>query len=303
MAKTKTPFFSLGARGSVGGSITAQGRNTSTLLREKPLPTYRYSLPQAYQRWLYEDYAYLWRQQDTATRAEYRTGGSRFHLTGFQYWMKVMLSTMPDIAGWWKLDEQTGIISYDSSPREKHGVITGATLADGVIGYCRGFDGINNVITYPAINFGLTGWTWEFWIKAAQHRAINRQIIWHGTPGPNPTYYIRIMTTGKLRFSEGDFPAWSVVDSTIAVDDDQWHHIACVDDVPANLVRLYLDGYQNNTAANSGVSADSATPVYLGTQIPPALAFWGLIDDVLPRYRVLDPTEILRHSLRRYPVQ
>ncbi len=60
MAKTNTPFLSLGSQGSVGDTLTSQKRGRDTILRRLPVPTDLYSLPQAYQRWLYQDYAYLW---------------------------------------------------------------------------------------------------------------------------------------------------------------------------------------------------------------------------------------------------
>lgn len=60
MAKTKTPYFGLGARGSVGQSITAQKKGLVTILRSKPFPTDPRSLPQLAQRQKYRDAVAVW---------------------------------------------------------------------------------------------------------------------------------------------------------------------------------------------------------------------------------------------------
>lgn len=147
MAKTKTPFLSLGSQGSVGESITTQKRHLSTLVRSKPLPTDPYTLPQAYQRWHYKDWAYLWTQQSSATRAEYRALGSREHLTAFQYWMKDKLATYPGLVAWWRLDHADPAIAFDWSVNKFHGTIFGASPTTGLIGPGRYLDGINDYLS------------------------------------------------------------------------------------------------------------------------------------------------------------
>ncbi|GAH62609.1 unnamed protein product, partial [marine sediment metagenome] len=129
--------------------ITSQKRQDRTLLRKKPVPAYRYTLLQAYQRWLYQDYAYLWTQQTSATQRTYHSLGGRHHMTGFAYWMKIMLKTMPDRLGWWTLDATAGAIAHDRTPNLNHGTIVGATQEDGLIDGGLGFDGINNVVNIP----------------------------------------------------------------------------------------------------------------------------------------------------------
>lgn len=147
MPKSKSPFFSMGSSGSIGNSITTQKLGSSTLLREKPTPAYRFSLTQAYQRWLYQDYAYLWRQQTVATQAEYRSAGVPYHLTGFQYWMKYNLANLPDYLAWWKLDAQISGRYLDYSPFGRPLTIYGASSVPGKIDKAAAFDGVNDYLS------------------------------------------------------------------------------------------------------------------------------------------------------------
>ena len=75
MSKQKNPLVSLGAKGTVGKTLTFQEHHGVKIARTKPIPAYRYTLPQAYQRWLYEDYAHYWTEQNEATRRLYAAAG------------------------------------------------------------------------------------------------------------------------------------------------------------------------------------------------------------------------------------
>lgn len=301
MAKTNTPFFSLGASGSVGRSITAQKRGSTTLLREKPLPTYRQTLPQLYQRWLYEDYAYLWRQQSAATRAGYRTGGSRFHLTGFQYWMKYHLANLPDIAAWWKLDEGGGAIAYDSGRNDNNGVIIGASPTDGYIGRAFLLDGTNDWIvipTTPSLDLR-TAQTFECLFNletsALSQYFFNKGIFaneWLAIAiSPIRGLYFYTKTGGVLRTTTTAAGAFNWGDT---------HHLLCTLDPPN--ARIYLDAVDITTVFGAHVSPNPTTqPTYIGVDDSLLNRVKGILDNVIYYNRVLDLTEIQRHSLRRYP--
>lgn len=146
MSKTKTPFFSMGSQGSIGKVITSQKHGAKTLLRSKPIPPPSLTLPQQYQRWDYQDYAYFWTVQSEATKRQYASDGVRHHLTGFQYWMKHQLKDLPYLAGRWHLDEISGAVAHDTSKNSNHGTIFGASLTPGIIDYARYFDGIDDYI-------------------------------------------------------------------------------------------------------------------------------------------------------------
>ncbi|MBA7676163.1 hypothetical protein ES703_84404 [subsurface metagenome] len=151
MAKPKQPVLGLGARGTLADTLTFQRRKGVDIARKKPVPAYTLTLPQRYQRWLYEDYIALWAQQTAAQRQAYRSSGSRLHLTGLQYFLKYHLTHLPDITAWWPLDAHAGAITPDRSRNNYHGTVVGASRADGRIAECLYFDGLNDYVHQPAL--------------------------------------------------------------------------------------------------------------------------------------------------------
>lgn len=301
MAKTKTPFFSLDAHGSVGESVTAQKRGKETLVRKKPLPADPYSLPQAYQRWLYQEFACLWRQQSLATRQEYASAGVRFHLTGFQYWMKDRLAKLSYIEHWSKLDEGLGAVSYDSSRNDNNGVILGASPAVGAIDGCYHFDGLNDRIIYNPVAITQTG-SFDFLMKADPTQNAFAYVL----------VYTSVLGTDRLHFQFR--PAWTLrfqllrggisagfVESANPLNDDKWHYICGVWNSTG--MSIYVDDLAPVTQAGDMTATLPAdTYLCLGRFQPTAMYHYtGYLDNAFIRSRVLDATEIARNAERRYP--
>lgn len=301
MSKTKTPFFSMGASGSVGGSITAQKRFTSTLIREKPLPTYRRTLPQVYQRWLYEDYAYLWRQQDLATRQQYATAGSRFHLTGFQYWMKYHLAKLPDIAGMWHLDAGEIVTAIDFSRNGNDGIILGPSPADGLIDGCLSWDGINDrirAVDHPSLDL-TTALTLDLFLLPDD---FSQQAQYLFDKGGFASWGFAINAAGQVQVVANIGGVNQQPTSAGALTQGVWNHFAAVFNT------LTFDFYINGVFDVSRVLAPpgnllvSTTPLIIGAISPTAVwPYPGDLDHIILYNRALDATEILRHSKRRYP--
>lgn len=197
MAKVKNPLLSLGARGKLG-DITYLRRRHTDIAEKTPVLPYFLTLPAQYQRWLYQDYAYLWRQQDEATRKAYAAGGLRFHLTGFQYWMKYHLTNLPDLAAWWTLDEKSGATAHDRSRNANHGTILGASPTGGLIDGALRFDGLNDLVQIPSSPSLIQG-TKSFTILAF----INVDLSQGGAiynVGLDPLYCFGYNTIGRLTF-------------------------------------------------------------------------------------------------------
>lgn len=303
MAKTKTPFLSLGSHGTIGDAITSQKKGSLTLLREKPIPSYRRTLSQAYQRWLYEDYAYLWTQQSSATRQQYATKGTRHHLTGFQYWMKYHLTNLPDIAAMWHLDEKAGATAYDSSRNSNHGTIIGASPATGIINGCFYFDGLNDYLTIPETpSLRITSLlSLETFINTSVKTTV--QFFLAKDDGTNRDYYLALLgTSGFPQFGIHKAGVTSPINGTTDLADGEWHHVAGVND--GTDLRIYIDGLLQATKfGGGGTFDDDSCIVSIGARGNLSLLFKGDIDHVIIHNRVLDITEIKRHSERRYPPQ
>ncbi|MBA7545728.1 hypothetical protein ES705_38100 [subsurface metagenome] len=302
MAKPKSPLLSFGARGTIADSLTFQKRGRTTIARTKPIPTDPYSLAQAYQRWDYQDYAYLWTLQSEAVKQTYRTRASRYHITGFSLWMREHLRDLPDLVGRWHLDELGGATVYDSSKQGNNGTIFGPTPTDGLIAGAYHFDGTNDYIdcgNNPVLNLlGLTV-TFEAFVKTSTVVQIELLL----KTGIGPYWIFTIRAEGTVWAQMWDGAKQMRASSIGVVNDGIWHHIAAVleNNVQA---KAYIDGIDDSAAPTIQDLTPSAPTgnMLIGSNAVSGNWFAGDADHIVIHNRVLDPTEILRHSKRRYPV-
>lgn len=302
MAKTRTPFFGLGSRGSVGDSITSQKRGSVTLIRQKPVPVYRRTLPQAYQRWLYEDYAYLWTLQTDATRRQYARMGSPYHLTAFQYWMSYHLAKLPDIAGWWKLDEYTGAIAHDSSRNDNHGTIIGASPAVGVIDGGYLLDGLNDELNFgskPAFQ-NMSARTVLLFTRLTAFTGIFRYLEYQGMLVSPYGDAIRLNTINNRIdfFLRTDIAS---ISPARIFTSDTWCLIGYSWD--GAQMFCFIDTDFAPPIAIAGTFIGTGSNLVLGRKTTPPPNWCDAYTDNLIIYnRGLDQTEITRWSKRRYSI-
>lgn len=301
MSNIKKPLLSLGARGSIGESLTFTKRRGVDIAEKKPKLPYFLTLPVIYQRWLYQDYAYLWTQQSAATKRQYASSGVRHHLTGFQYWMKYQLTYLPDILAWWKLDDNLGPTTVDSSRNALTATIFGASPATGRINGCFSFDGLNDTIRsplspilHPPLPISI-----EFFFKCPDHIG----------------GFANMWTTPiKRRWNISTTPAdllWRISqDGTVATHDDivtaipswgTWHHVICQHD-GVNKQIIFNGVLITAPALRPSIFIDPTVPLWLGSyDTGLSNPYDGLIDDFFYRNRMLDVSEAQRHMLRRWP--
>jgi len=302
MAKPKSPLLSLSAYGTLGNALTFQRRGKTVFTREKPTPTDRKSLPQLYQRWLYEDYVAYWNDQTAETKRLWETNARPLHITGFAYWIKYHLTNLPDIAGGWHLDFITGGAVIDFSKNANHGTVYGASITDGRIDKALWFDSVDDYINCgndPSLNITADlHFTWECftfsYTQAFDYGTLmgyvvwNWPALWHATWAEYIRFRIKFTSAGAVDITAFDAPR------------QKWLHIAATWD--GQYVRVFIDGEQK------GISPDLTGD----TLIAHSADFFigkmntyrhkGIIDEVRFYNRALTPSDIKRHSERRYPL-
>jgi len=259
------------------------------------------TLPTRYQRWLYQDYAYLWRQQSAATRQQYASAGSRYHLTGFQYWMKDMLTRLPDIVGMWHLDEKAGTTAKDFSRNANDGTIFGASPSVGRIDGDFSFDGINDIVNFgaPAVFNVRDYFTLEFFVyldritDGGTFGIVSRL-------GAYREPWILIRLNDAIRFlASKTGAAWDWINNTLTpliAGITYCIHITFDKDVGSI---IYLDGQFEHQDFTTGLIKDEpTTPLVMGFRTN---YFKGDLDHFVYYNRVLDTTEMERHAERRWP--
>lgn len=301
MSKAKSPILSLGARGTIGDALTYQKRGQDTIVRQKPIPAYRRTLAQVYQRWLYEDYAYWWTQQTEPTKRQYAADGARFHLTGFQYWMKVKLNTLPDIAGMWHLDYISGSATPDASRNANHGTVFGAIITNGIIDKALAFDGIDDYVNVPhnAILDPISALSLELLFKQTDTTLTWRSVLGKGTMW-GKGYHIVAQDTLTL-YCRVDTLAGSKIRS-FSYSLNTWYHIIMV--FTGTSLQVFADGIAQPKLTFASTTLDPADTIpfrIASRQDFGGSLFPGIIDQVIVYNRALDATEAKRHSERRYP--
>lgn len=301
MSKAKNPLLSMGAQGSIADSLSYQSRKRDTIVRTKSSPSYTLTLPQQYQRWLYQDYSYMWTLQSSSTQRLYASEGVRHHLTGFQYWMSYHLKYLPDIAAWWRFDRVNPPAAIDSSKNSNDGVYIGARLATGLIDMCLLFDGINDRMTVSAplhnIPVSHACRTFEAFVYLDKSTD-NHSILSYGTNSPSK--YINWLIAETTR--ELVLACWA--DSAFSgfiIQLETWYHLAIIM-TPPKTVKFFVDGTPFSTVyLTNPFDTAPGYNLYIGMELG-IRQFWpGRIDNVIIYNRELCPEEILRHSLRRYP--
>ncbi len=211
----------------------------------------------------------------------------------------------PALAGWWKLDEASGLTAADSSGNGNHGTLIDMPgdqwvrgIKDGALEFVGG--NVVNCGTGSSLNV-TTEFTIAAWVKLA--------------PG-NDGYYAGI--AGKLvtspysgfslvRHSSNVFRLWvgngtddlasSAVSSNRTYTDTAWHHVVGVRKAGTNY--LYVDGVKQQATSTTDF-APSTQYAFIGAQYSnyDDRYFKGIIDDVRLYSRALTDAEIKQLAFR-----
>lgn len=303
MTKQKTPLLSLEAHGSLGGSVTYQGKGQRKIARTKPRLPYFLTLPTQYQRWLYADYIAQWNALTDTEKQVYRSAGARHHLTGLQEYMRYSLKYLPDIMGYWKLDANHAATTPDSSRYDSTATIIGASPAVGTIDGCLSFDGINDYLDLG------TPSQCRLTTEISVEMFVTPLLLgggWDALIAFENQHYELMLTSDRLSAFWKPTGGSVTLNATVLATLNQRYHLCATWDssLPAANLKLYLDGALNTQANTTGeIDYGANTELYIARI--PGQANYGpaLIDQVAIYNRVLTPADILRHSLRRWPTE
>ncbi|MBE0535129.1 MAG: right-handed parallel beta-helix repeat-containing protein [Phycisphaerae bacterium] len=200
-------------------------------------------------------------------------------------------------AVWWKLDETTGMVAYDSSIFNRIAKLRNfgaACWVPGRLGNALSLDGVDD---YLYIDFysppaGGRARTVAAWIRTTDTSGVI--IAWGPDGVPGGRWTLVTESAGRLRLEVG---GGAVVGAT-NICDNQWRHIAAVfeNDGTPNVgdVILYVDGTPELLTAQGDHAIDTLPGEVCigGNPSSPARMFSGLIDDVRIYDRALAPEEI-----------
>lgn len=193
----------------------------------------------------------------------------------------------PNLLGWWKLDESSGEIAYDSSGNFNDGVFVGAPQwASGYAGGAVWLDGVDDFIEVPHNDSLLpdTEVTVMCWINTPRLSGANNS-NWQAliTKGNSPRVYSFYTDeeAGALHFSLGPEGAFLGSNSSDPVPLNEWVHVCAMLKNGSHL--YYINGEPsaplNNMGDGSVITPGNTATVRIGNA-PENNSFLGKMDDV-----------------------
>ncbi len=207
------------------------------------------------------------------------------------------------LAGYWKLDENTGTSAADSSTNANTGTLAGSPAwGAGQIGSAVDFDGSNDgmSVTSPtALNIiPSAGDTVSiaFWYNSSVANGATAT-LYSRTNGGCEMLGLNIVggvSTDSLRFYYRDTSCAGIDNYTGAsgVSKNIWHHVVSTYNPTSGVLIVYLDGVQVTTTTNSASSSISyANTFYVGRNSG-GQYYDGLVDEFRVYERILSADEV-----------
>jgi hypothetical protein len=189
----------------------------------------------------------------------------------------------------YSFNEGTGTIVHDVSANANNGTLQGgaAWTASGKYGNAILFNGTNgyvNVANAPSLQLA-SALTLEAWINPSLLNGVWRDVIYKA----NDNYYLVADSTSSKPATGGSTFGGALF-GTGALTTNTWTHLAGTYD--GITVRLYVNGVQVSSRAQTGPIAVSANPLQIGGDSVYGQYFQGSIDEVRVYNRALSAAEI-----------
>jgi hypothetical protein len=208
--------------------------------------------------------------------------------------------TDPNLIGWWKLDEGSGVMALDGSGYGNHGtLIRNPQWVTGHDGDALEFNGAGAYVdcgNAEALNvdvFSVSFWcnipstqTWNHMISKGQHGA-------SGSPGSVNWGVMMYESQETILFETYNDTGWTGISADTTIG--EWHHVVATYD--GDTMQLYHDGELAATASGVGILLDQSRPLLIGARSDAGSAggyFNGSIDDVRFYNKVLTQDEVMQ---------
>ena len=192
----------------------------------------------------------------------------------------------------WRFDDGSGVTAADSSGNGNLGtLLNGPSWVTGITNGGLSFDGVNDAVEVandPALN-PANALTLSAWVNT--NNLSSTQMLVAKYKSGLIQYFIRIQSSGRLRFSLNAGGAVTDLNSNAIITVNAWHHIAGTYD--GTQMRLYIDGVLDAFASKSGSMTDNGSNFNIGRHENNVMFFAGLLDEVRIYNRALGDTEVL----------
>ena len=217
------------------------------------------------------------------------------YLVVFTLTLGLVSRTSADLVGYWRLDEGSGTMVYDSSSNN-NGTIHGAKWDAGKYGQALQFNGQDNYVEVPTsdsleIDTNVTIAAWIYWIDAGDG--------WQGIlskgpmSGPGENYSLFVNRDGRffhfvLALNVGRVQQNSPNNSVVP---NEWQHVCCTWD--GSVTRIYITGEVAMEMDQVATIIPSTLPLRIGHRDASSHYWNGIIDEVRIYNHALTEAEVL----------
>jgi hypothetical protein len=208
--------------------------------------------------------------------------------------VKISDALLNGLVGWWKFDETSGTVAYDSSGNGNNGNLTGGpTWVTGKIDGALSFDGLDDYVSIPATaDLDLANLNISAWINTSNYRQ-NGFIFEKTSNGQVNSQYNLFFehSSNSLRWRttpvSGNYHESRLATNILT----SWNFLSASYDGITK--KIFLNGNLSKSDSFSGTIVQNPNGISLIGKHPPANYFFnGLIDDVRIYDRALSAEEV-----------
>ena len=207
-------------------------------------------------------------------------------------WGTVTTSTASTsgLVAYWKFDEGSGAIVYDSSGNDNQGTIHGATWTTGKFGNALSFDGKNDWVKVDSSKLLDTRAeiTLEAWVNPKEEGAVH-PILEYNDGAHAGVHVWQYSAWSNLFVNFAHTSGWGIIEAR-GVMTTGWQHITAVYDGTDG--KLYRNGELVATKKIGALLLRTSFDLYIGRRPTDPRHFNGLIDEVRIYNRALSKEEI-----------
>ncbi|MFB0554052.1 MAG: LamG domain-containing protein, partial [Phycisphaerae bacterium] len=203
-------------------------------------------------------------------------------------------STSAELIGWWRLDEGSGTMAFDSSGYGNDARFEGSPMwvDDGKLGKALRFNGSSDYLASPdseSLDINGDQLSIAAWINGEDWPAANHVVRKVADTGTGSIYILRVQPDSVrvyLNTSAGE----TIIQGRTALTTNEWFHIALTYDGAE--ARIFVNGQLDVSSDVSGELTQSNNELRIGRG-EPAGYFVGMIDDVRLYNHALTESELL----------
>ena len=199
-----------------------------------------------------------------------------------------------ELVAWWRLDEGSGTMAFDSSDNGNDASFEGAPawVDDGKFGKALKFNGSSDYLAAPdseSLDINGDHLSIAAWINGEDWLAANHIVRKIADTGTSAIYMIRVQPD-TVRVYLSTSAGETTIQGTTVLPTNEWVHVAIIYD--GTEARIYVNGQLDVSSNVSGEVSESNNELRIGRG-EPAGYFVGMIDDVRLYNHALTESELL----------